>query len=61
MNCIFSFLPIKMKCPADLMMFLIFSTAQPVVTQRTRVVIEEIVDGKVVSRKEDVGKEVVKK
>ncbi|GLD56193.1 keratin, type I cytoskeletal 19-like protein [Lates japonicus] len=31
--------------------------SKPVVTQRTRVVIEEIVDGKVVSRKEDVGTE----
>ncbi|KAF3687147.1 Keratin, type I cytoskeletal 17 Cytokeratin-17 [Channa argus] len=34
---------------------------QPVITQRTRVVIEEIVDGQVVSRKEDVGTEVIKK
>ncbi|XP_051240785.1 keratin, type I cytoskeletal 19-like isoform X1 [Dicentrarchus labrax] len=35
--------------------------AKPVVTQRTRVVIEEIVDGKVVSRTEDVDTEVIKK
>ncbi|XP_044046388.1 keratin, type I cytoskeletal 19-like [Siniperca chuatsi] len=35
--------------------------AQPVITQRRKVVIEEIVDGKVVSRTEDVDTEVIKK
>lgn len=43
------------------MIFLISSAAQPVITQRRRVVIEEIVDGKVVSRTEDVDTEVLKK
>ncbi|XP_061833194.2 keratin 97 [Nerophis lumbriciformis] len=35
--------------------------AQPVITQRKRVVIEEIVDGKVVSRTEDVDSQVISK
>uniref|UniRef100_A0A4W6D725 Keratin 97 n=1 Tax=Lates calcarifer TaxID=8187 RepID=A0A4W6D725_LATCA len=52
-------LPIKTKYATDFILFLISSTAKPVVTQRTRVVIEEIIDGKVVSRKEDVGTEVI--
>ncbi|KAL7404032.1 hypothetical protein ABVT39_008708 [Epinephelus coioides] len=33
---------------------------KPVITQRTKVVVEEIVDGRVVSRKEDVGTEIIK-
>lgn len=49
-----------MKYTTDLKLFMLSSTAQPVITQRTRVVIEEIVDGQVVSRKEDVGSEVIK-
>lgn len=49
-----------MKHATYLLLFLVWSTAQPVITQRTRVVIEEIVDGRVVSRTEDVSKEVVK-
>lgn len=40
---------------------LILSAAKPIVTQRTRVVIEEIVDGRVVSRSEDVDTEVITK
>lgn len=39
----------------------IHSAGKPVITQRKKVVIEEIVDGKVVSRKEDVDTEVISK
>lgn len=38
-----------------------FSAAKPVITQRTKVVIEELIDGKVVSRTEDVDTEIIKK
>ncbi|XP_074484013.1 keratin, type I cytoskeletal 17-like isoform X1 [Sebastes fasciatus] len=40
---------------------LVIEKAKPVITQRTRVVIEEIVDGRVVSRSEDVDTEVITK
>lgn len=36
-------------------------TADPVVTKRVRTVIEEVIDGKVVSRTEDVDVEVLNK
>lgn len=39
--------------------FFIWSADQPVKTQRTKVVIEEIVDGQVVNRTEDVNTEVI--
>ncbi|XP_029354239.1 keratin 97 isoform X3 [Echeneis naucrates] len=39
------------RCPTD----------KPVITQRTKVVIEELVDGKVVSRTEDVDTEIISK
>lgn len=35
------------------------STADPVVTKRVRTIVEEVVDGKVVSREEDVDVEVL--
>lgn len=38
---------------------LISSAAKPVISKRTRVVVEEIVDGKVVSRTEEVDSEVI--
>lgn len=41
--------------------FLMSSPDEPVVTKRVRTVIEEVVDGKVVSRTEDVDVEVLKK
>ena len=35
-------------------------TAEPVITKRVRTIVEEMVDGKVVSREEDVDVEVIK-
>lgn len=49
-------------CSFNLLFFFIFSSPdEPVVSKRVRTIIEEVVDGKVVSRTEDVDVEVVNK
>lgn len=54
-------LPGKMTHTTGLNYVPIRSAGKPVRTQRKKVVIEEIVDGKVVSRSEDVDTEVISK
>lgn len=43
----------------DFLKFEYFLTDKPVITKRTKIVVEELVDGKVVSRTEDVDLAVV--